>query len=177
MYLECALQYEDPRSFRRILALTFTNKAAAEMKSRILEDLEKLSLGESDKLSMLSELLSLSPTQSSNRSALLHKEMLHRYSDISVMTIDKFINKLVKSFARDLALEQDYRIEIDANKVLEEAVSQLLEKLGSPGNKDLTSLLKSFALNRVDDDQDAGIEKTPYSIRPNSNAGENEWSN
>lgn len=159
MYLECALQYEDPRSFRRILALTFTNKAAAEMKSRILEDLEKLSLGESDKLSMLSELLSLSPIQVKHRSALLHKEMLHRYSDISVMTIDKFINRLVKSFARDLALEQDYRIEIDANKVLEEAVSQLLEKLGSPGNNDLTSLLKSFALNRVDDDQDAGVRR------------------
>ena len=90
---------------------------------------------------------------------LLHKEMLHRYSDISVMTIDKFVNRLVKSFARDLALEQDYRIEIDANKVLEEAVSQLLEKLGSPGNKDLTSLLKSFALNKVDDDQDAGVRR------------------
>lgn len=159
MYLECALQYEDPRSFRRILALTFTNKAAAEMKSRILKDLENLSSGESDKLSKLSELLSLSPAQVVYRSALLHKEMLHRYSDISVMTIDKFVNKLVKSFARDLALEQDYRIEIDANKVLEEAVSQLLEKLGSPGNKDLTSLLKSFALNRVDDDQDAGVRR------------------
>ena len=85
--------------------------------------------------------------------------MQHRYTDISVITIDKFINRLVKSFARDLALEQDYRIEIDANKVLEEAVSQLLEKLGSPGNKDLTSLLKSFALNRVDDDQDAGVRR------------------
>ena len=81
MYLECALQYEDPRSFRRILALTFTNKAAAEMKSRILEDLENLSSGESDKLSKLSELLSLSPAQVVYRSALLHKEMLHRYSE------------------------------------------------------------------------------------------------
>ena len=54
-------------------------------------------------------------------------------------------------------IKQDYRIEIDANKVLEEAVSQLLEKLGSPGNKDLTSLL-SFALNRVDDVK-AGVRR------------------
>ena len=55
--------------------------------------------------------------------------MLHRYSDISVMTIDKFVNALVKSFVRDLALEQDYRIEIDSGKVLDDGVAQLLDKL------------------------------------------------
>ncbi|MBM55549.1 MAG: hypothetical protein CMB32_03220 [Euryarchaeota archaeon] len=157
MYLECALRYDDPKSFRRILALTFTNKAAAEMKSRILEDLEKLIAGKSDKEQKLCKELGLNSKDLKSRASLLHKEMLHRYSDISVMTIDKFVNKLVKSFARDLALEQDYRIEVDSNKVLEEAVSQLLEKLGEPGNKDLTNLLQSFALSKVDDDQDSGV--------------------
>ncbi len=157
MYLECALQYDNPRAFKRILALTFTNKAAAEMKSRILEDLEDLVNGESDKQDALCKSLDISSQELINRSTHLHKEMLHRYSDISVMTIDKFVNKLVKSFARDLALEQDYRIEIDSKKVLEDAVSQLLDKIGTPGNKDLTALLKSFALSKVDDDQDSSV--------------------
>lgn len=159
MYLECALKYDDPKSFRRILALTFTNKAAAEMKTRILDDLENLVSGNSEKEEELSLNLNLQSSELRKRASLLHKEMLHRYSDISVMTIDKFVNKLVKSFARDLALEQDYRIEIDSNKVLEEAVAQLLEKLGEPGNKDLTALLQSFALSKVDDDQDSGVRR------------------
>jgi len=157
MYLECALKYDNPRAFKRILALTFTNKAAAEMKSRILEDLEDLVNGKSDKQDALCKSLKISSKELIKRSTHLHKEMLHRYSDISVMTIDKFVNKLVKSFARDLALEQDYRIEIDSKKVIEDAVSQLLDKIGTPGNKDLTALLKSFALNKVDDDQDSSV--------------------
>ncbi len=158
-YLECALQYENPRSFRRILALTFTNKAAAEMKSRILTDLEELVKGTSDKIEELEISLKLSQNEIVKRSERLHKEMLHRYSDISVMTIDKFVNKLVKSFARDLALEQDYRIEIESDKVLNDAVSILLDKLGTKENLDLTSLLESFALSRVDDDLEAGIKR------------------
>ena len=159
MYLECALMYDNPRAFRRILALTFTNKAAAEMKSRILGDLKQIELGKSDKIDLLCSALNLSREEIERRALSLHKEMLHRYSDISVMTIDKFVNKLVKSFARDLALEQDYRIEIDSGKVLDDGVAQLLDKLGDPSNKELTALLKSFALSKVDDDQDSGVRK------------------
>ena len=108
-YLECALRYDDPRYFRRILALTFTNKAAYEMKSRVLEDLKKLVDGESDKLERLEQRLKESPEEIRRRALLVQQAMLHNYSEISIMTIDKFINRLVKS-VRDLAIEQDYRL-------------------------------------------------------------------
>ena len=55
------------------------------------------------------------------RARAMRSTMLHRYGDMAVMTLDSFTNRLVKSFARDLALDQDYRIELDQDRIVEEA--------------------------------------------------------
>jgi len=156
-YLECALKSDVAGTFNSILALTFTNKAAAEMKGRILEDLEELASGSGNKKSHLLEHLKISEDKLVTRSARLHKEMLHRYSDIAVMTIDSFVNRLVRSFARDLALDQDFRIELDSDKIIDDAVSQLLDKVGIKGNESLSNLLEGFANQQVEEDKDARV--------------------
>ena len=146
-YLACCLAVDDPRAFRHVLALTFTNKAAWEMKERILSDLAKVGSGKASE-SFVAE-LTYQTRHTANtvsaRARALRATMLHRYGEMAVMTLDSFTNRLVKSFARDLALDQDYRIELDQDRIVDEAVGNLLDRIGTPGEEALTALLKGFA--------------------------------
>ena len=83
--------------------------------------------------------------------------MLHRYGELSVMTLDSFTNRLVKSFARDLALDQDYRIELDQDRLVDEAVGNVLDRIGGEGEEELTELLKGFARLQVEEEKDSRI--------------------
>ena len=144
-YLACCLAVDDPRAFRHVLALTFTNKAAWEMKERILSDLAKVGSGAaaSEFLIELTDQTGLSLDTLASRARAIRAAMLHRYGEISVMTLDSFTNRLVKSFARDLALDQDYRIELDQDRIVDEAVSNLLDRIGSPGEEARETLRKN----------------------------------
>ena len=87
----------------------------------------------------------------------MRSTMLHRYGDMAVMTLDSFTNRLVKSFARDLALDQDYRIELDQDRIVEEAVANVLDRVGAPGQEEFTEMLKGFARLQVEEEKDSRI--------------------
>ncbi|MEY3237274.1 MAG: hypothetical protein RI883_1375, partial [Bacteroidota bacterium] len=105
---------KDFTRFSRIIAMTFTNKASIEMKTRIVKALDELSFPEkyqeksTEYASKIAIELNISIDQVHIRSKKVLQNILHRYEDFFVMTIDKFNLKLIRSFSRDLDLPNDF---------------------------------------------------------------------
>lgn len=150
-YLRIAFERTD--KYRSILAITFTNKAAAEMKSRILEALEGIATS-AEKYRALTQDLAQATNRSEaelqTKASAILSHMLHNYSDISVSTIDSFVHKIVRSFAYDLQLSMSFNIEMDSNKLLKEAVELLFERLDED-DKQMTQAVIDFADGKMEE--------------------------
>ncbi len=90
-YIQLLFANESDKSYRRILAVTFTNKATDEMKTRIVKELYTLSTGgKSDYRKELTEKYALSEEQVNKRAHKLLVRILHDFSSFSISTIDRF---------------------------------------------------------------------------------------
>lgn len=153
-----ALAIKDPNLFNKILAVTFTNKATKEMKERILSFLLKLANNEAPELlEQVAEKTELSDETIALNAQLVVGKILHQYSQFSISTIDAFFQKIVKSFAKELGLLGNYKVELDQDKIKQEVIDQIIDELGD--DKELTSWLVDFSLAKVD-------ENKSWNIRP-----------
>ena len=148
VYLRLALANPDPSKVRQLLAVTFTHKATQEMKSRILGQLKFMAglgnpqNGNTGQAGMQEELvntLGIDHAELKRRAGNLLQHILHRYSDLSIGTIDAFVTQMARPFYRVLRTSQEFEIELDQHALLDEAITDLLGQLGK--DADLTKIL------------------------------------
>lgn len=168
-FLKLTLTHGEKGKFSSIIAMTFTNKASLEMKERIIDALDLLSnvYTEDAQLQKKRQLLletttintGLKKEEIETKARLVLKEILHHFEEFNVLTIDKFSLRLIRTFARDLDIQQDFKVVLEEKKLLEQVVDELLSKIGTEDNKRLTSLAVRYAKANLDEGEKWNFRK------------------
>ncbi|MBO4465232.1 MAG: UvrD-helicase domain-containing protein [Bacteroidales bacterium] len=142
---------EDGHPYRHILAVTFTNKATGEMKSRIIDALHTLAYytEHSTYLDYLKEKCGISSNEEIARECeKALKAILYDYSAFSVSTIDKFFQRVLRAFAREAGQFAEYQVELDRDQLVSETVDRVLDSL-SEADGDLLEWLSSNSVESI----------------------------
>lgn len=146
-YLKLALK--NPDQYKKILAVTFTNKATQEMKERIIQNLFQFSLGNTKGMGeQLKVLLNINSSQLQSAAHQLLQSILHNYSRFSVQTIDRFFQNVMRSFARELSLQGDGELLLNTDEVRNAVVDLLMEDLSV--NQPLRDWLLEFSIDKLE---------------------------
>ncbi|MDR2928906.1 MAG: UvrD-helicase domain-containing protein [Cytophagaceae bacterium] len=156
------LLFKNETDYKHILAVTFTNKATAEMRTRILESLYSLSDAECANPEHLKELChdcNISPSEVRTKAARMLGKLLHDYSRFSVSTIDSFFQRIIRSFARETGLSTGFRLELQSDKIMMQAIDRVILEMNRPEHADLKQWLIEFAETKMEQEQGWNITR------------------
>lgn len=161
-YLKIILSAPKNDAYRNILAITFTNKAVHEMKSRIVGSLSEFAKDEPsvkaiDLMQDLARETGLSIIELKTKSQNIIKHIIHNYAAFDISTIDKFTHKVIRAFAHDLNLPLTFEVTLDTENLLIEAVDAIIAQAGQ--DETLTKLLIDFTMEKTDDDKSWDVSR------------------
>lgn len=161
-YLKIILSAKQNDAYRNILAITFTNKAVHEMKSRIVTNLSEFAKDNptdksADLMRDIATDINLSLSEVKQKSQSIIKHIIHNYAAFDISTIDKFTHKVIRAFAHDLNLPMTFEVTLDTENLLIEAVDALIAQAGE--DETLTKLLVDFTMEKTDDDKSWDISR------------------
>ena len=160
-FLRLMLSTDDPRHFTTIQAVTFTKKATAEMKGRIVAELSTLVHRPQESLftDELCKLLSISEHKLQGRARATLHSLLLDYSNFRVRTIDSFFQEVVRSFAYELGRSGALRVQIDSDQILRQAVLEVLARQDHEGSdKDIEAWLREMTTDSIEDGKSYSID-------------------
>ena len=161
-YLKIILLSNKNDAYRNILAITFTNKAVHEMKSRVVNSLSEFTKDKpTEKAQQLLENIhqetNLSVETIKDKAKSIIKHLIHNYAAFDISTIDKFTHKVIRAFAHDLNLPITFEVSLDTENLLTEAVDSIIAEAGN--DEVLTKLLVDFTMEKTDDDKSWDVSR------------------
>lgn len=147
-----------PQCYRKILAVTFTNKATEEMKIRILSQLYgiwKLLPDSRSYIDRVTKDLSVSEAFASKQAGIALHNIIHDYNYFRIETIDSFFQSVLNNLARELDLTANLRVELNDYQIEQHAVDKLIEGLSR--KDDLLKWILSYIKENIEDNKNWNV--------------------